>query len=471
MLALIFFIQHGESQLRRVQKSGVLVAVTRATPLAHFTQQRDPDHFERRLTALFARHLGVKSRMTYATSVSELLSDLNFDFADIAAAGLTANVERTPPIRYSQPYLTAEEVVVYLSGNDKPTTFQSLENKQIVVPADSSYEATLRAKQSEYPHLTFKTENTDALTLLDQVAKGEIQYTMADSLELAAYQQYSPHLRVGFKAIGEQPIAWGFKPLTYYPGLYTLIEYLKKFDVYVSLLNKIQSRLKKDDSLVNAANRFFDTIEKTGELDWLVDIYYTYLQNFDFVDTDTFHRRVESTLPLYESVFKAAASDTFDWVLLAALAYQESHWNPNARSPTGVRGIMMMTMAAAKEVNLQNRLDPVESIHAGAQYLKNIYDKLPTEITGRDRLWIALAAYNIGPAHITDVRKWVSSAKGDPNRWQDIREWLPKKTQATWYRTSKSGYARGNEAVKYVENIRTYYDILQALMLKKKLEN
>lgn len=459
LIVLIFFIQQGESQLRRIKKSGVLVVITRETPLAHFTHKPDPDHFERRLADMFAGHLGVKSRIDYATSIRELLKTVNTNFADVAAAGLAANVERKPPIRYSKPYMTVEEQVVYLSGGDRPKNFADLENAHIVIPSESSFEKTLALQQEKYPQLTFNTENTDVLNLLEEVANGKIEFTMADSLELAAYQQYSPHLRVGFEAVGEQPIAWGFKPLTYYPGLYTL---LGQFG-----LTEWQNALRKDDSLIDVANQFFDKIQQSGELDWLIDVYFQYLQDFDFIDTDTFHRRVAQTLPLYESTFKAAEREALDWQLLAALAYQESHWNPNAQSPTGVRGIMMMTLAASKEVKLENRLDPVQSIHAGAEYLERIYNKLPPEITGPDRVWIALASYNIGPAHIADVRKWVAAANGDPNRWQDIREWLPKKTQAAWHSKSKYGYARGNEAVKYVENIRTYYDILKGLILKR----
>ncbi len=467
LIVLIFFLQQAESQLRRIKKSGVLVVITRETPLAHFSHKPDPDHFDRRLVELFAQHLGVRTRLDYATSIRELLVTVDRNFADVAAAGLAVNIERDPPIRYSRPYMTVEEQVVYLSGNDRPKDFEDLENAHIVIPVGSSYEKTLTAQQLKYPNLSFEVENTDTLSLLEAVAEGKIEYTMADSLELAEYQQYYPNLRVGFQAVGEQSIGWGFKPLTYYPGLYAMFGHLKKLGIAPAFFDELQMGLRKDDTLVDAANQFFSSIEKSGELDWLIDVYFKYLQDFDFIDTDTFHRRVANTLPLYESTFKAAEREALNWQLLAALAYQESHWNPDAVSPTGVRGIMMMTLAAAKEVKLENRLDPVQSIHAGAEYLERIYNNLPPEITGPDRIWIALASYNIGPAHITDVRKWVAEAKGDPNRWQDIREWLPKKTQATWHRTSKYGYARGNEAVKYVENIRTYYDILQGLMLKR----
>lgn len=467
LVSLIFFIQQGESQLKRIKKSGVLVVITRETPLAHFSHKPDPDHFERRLADLFARHLGVKTRVNYASTVQELLVTLDDDFADVAAAGLAAGVARTPAIRYSQPYMTVEEQVVYLSGNDKPKSWADLKNAHIVVPMGSSFEAKLKEEQAKHPELTFEVRDTDTLTLLDEVANKQVEYTMADSMELAEYQQYYPLLRVGFEAIGEQQIAWGFKPLTHYPGIYTLLETAKKLGIGVKILTTLQDKLKKDDTLISEANKFFASIEKTGELDWLVDVYYSYLQDFDFVDTNTFHRRVENILPLYESTFKAAANDVLNWQILAALAYQESHWNPDAQSPTGVRGMMMMTKAAAKEVRLHNRLDPVQSIHAGKEYLWRIYEKLPPEIIGADRLWIAMASYNIGPAHIADVRKWVAQANGDPNRWQDIREWLPKKTQAAWHRQSKYGYARGNEAVKYVENIRAYYEILQGLVLKR----
>src|SRR5690606_15594009 len=114
---------------------------------------------------------------------------------------------------------------------------------------------------------------------------------------------------------------------------------------------------------------------------------------------------------------EAARRENFDWKLLAAVAYQESHWKPDATSPTGVRGMMMLTNATAEEMNISNRLDPAESIEGGARYLRSIEQRLPEEITGNDRLYMTLAAYNVGLGHLYDARKIVSTLGRDPDRW------------------------------------------------------
>mgnify|MGYP002624872028 FL=1 len=179
------------------------------------------------------------------------------------------------------------------------------------------------------------------------------------------------------------------------------------------------------------------------------------------MDTRRFIRRINTVLPKYKDQFKAAARKyDLDWMLLAAQAYQESHWRTNARSPTGVRGIMMLTMNTARELNVKSRLDPVQSIHGGARYFKQLHDRIPEEVQEPDRTWFALAAYNVGMGHIYDARALAQRLGNDPNTWVGLSEVLPLLSQKKYYRTLKHGYARGREPVIYVQRIRDYHDIL-----------
>jgi len=152
-----------------------------------------------------------------------------------------------------------------------------------------------------------------------------------------------------------------------------------------------------------------------------------------------------------------------DWRLLAAVGYQESHWNPKAVSPTGVRGMMMLTRATAKQLGVKKRTDPQESIFGGAKYLDNLHGRLPERIQEPDRTWMALAAYNVGFNHLKDARQIVEWQGGNPDLWIDISKALPLLAQRQWYSRVPFGYARGWEPVLYVNNIRAYYDILQWL--------
>jgi membrane-bound lytic murein transglycosylase F len=149
-----------------------------------------------------------------------------------------------------------------------------------------------------------------------------------------------------------------------------------------------------------------------------------------------------------------------DWRLLAAIGYQESYWNPQAVSPTGVRGLMMLTQPTAKHLGVSNRVDPGQSIDGGSHYIRTLIDKMPSPIKEPDRTWMALAAYNVGINHLEDARMITRRRGRDPNRWKDVKESLPLLSRRTWFKKTKHGYARGIEPVRFVTRIRAYYDVL-----------
>jgi len=172
-------------------------------------------------------------------------------------------------------------------------------------------------------------------------------------------------------------------------------------------------------------------------------------------------RHVKTKLPRYQVQFiRAAEKYDMDWRLLAAIGYQESHWKPGAISPTGVRGIMMLTQITAEQLKVTNRLDPGQSIEGGAKYFRYILNRIPERIDKPDRTWMALAAYNVGFYHLEDARILTSEAGGDPDKWIDVKKHLPLLSRKKWYKKTKYGFARGYEAVKYLENIRIYHDLL-----------
>jgi membrane-bound lytic murein transglycosylase F len=156
-----------------------------------------------------------------------------------------------------------------------------------------------------------------------------------------------------------------------------------------------------------------------------------------------------------------------DWHLLAAVAYQESHWNPKAKSPTGVRGLMMLTLSTAKEMNVENRLDAAQSLKGGAAYLLKLKARLPQRILDPDRTLFALAAYNVGFGHLEDARVLTVRAGKNPDHWEDVRAHLPLLSKKEFYSTVKYGYARGGEPVLYVDNIQYYKTYLQLYSLSR----
>jgi len=216
--------------------------------------------------------------------------------------------------------------------------------------------------------------------------------------------------------------------------------------------------------ILDAAGPFFEKIRKDGTLKRLVDRYYGHAMRFTAIDSETLLERIGSQLPKLRPHFEEAeAVSGVDWRLLAALGYQESHWDAAATSPTGVRGLMMLTDETADRLQIKNRLDARESIMGGARYLALTRESLVPRIPEPDRTWLALAAYNMGVGHLEDARVLAQRANLDPDRWQDVRQVLPRLSEPDWFVNLKHGYARGFEAQQLVDNVRNYYDILVRL--------
>jgi membrane-bound lytic murein transglycosylase F len=135
-------------------------------------------------------------------------------------------------------------------------------------------------------------------------------------------------------------------------------------------------------------------------------------------------------------------------------------WKPRAKSPTGVRGIMMLTQPTAKQVGVKNRLKPEQNIRGGAIYLRKLIKRVPKSVQYPDNVWFAMASYNVGWGHVNDARKITEQQGGDPSRWADVKKRLPLLVKKRYYRKTRYGYARGDVAVQYVDNIRRYYDAL-----------
>ncbi len=435
LLSLLFILllgacSSGKNELERVKNNGKLVVLTRNSGTTYYEGPYGPTGLEYDLAKGFADELGVELKMVVASNVGEVLEQLLDLDADFAAAGLTATRKRQVWARFTPPYQQITQQLVYRIGGNRPTSLKEISGT-LEITSRSSHEEELRKLKYQYPDLTWQV-NSDAESeeLLTMVWEKELDYTIADSNEIAINQRYYPELRVAFNITDPEPLAWAFPRM-------------------------------KDDSLYLAASDYITRMKESGALAQLIDRYYGHLNSFDYVDTITYQRHIESLLPEYRKLFEYAAEEfQLDWRLLAATAYQESHWNPNAVSPTGVRGLMMLTKNTARELGVEKRTDPVQSIRGGALYLNQMLTKLPLRIQEPDRSWLALAAYNIGYGHLEDARIITEKRGGNPDNWKDVKENLPLLRKRKWYRKTRHGYARGHEAVRYVENIRRYFDLL-----------
>jgi membrane-bound lytic murein transglycosylase F len=422
----------GARSLDDIKESGKLVVVTRNAPTTYyFDRHGSPAGLEYEMAVSFAAYLGVEPEFRVIHTISGILDSVAAGHGDIGAAGLTYTLARSENFLIGPVYQTVKQLVVGRRGGKRPKSADDLAGVRLRVVAGSSYNERLEALRLEHPDLAWETDDSlDTEQLLDMVWRKELDCTVSDDNIFQINRRYYPELVATMAITDPEPLAWFLHP--------------------------------DSDDLRKAIHEWFEGFAARGELDLLQEKYYGYVEIFDYVDTRKFVRRIDSTLPTYRPLFEEAANhQDHSWTLLAAQSYQESHWRPHAKSPTGVKGIMMLTLPAAKDLGVTNRLDPEQSIDGGSRYLRQMIDRLPAEIEEPDRTWIALASYNVGMAHMYDARGLARQLGKDPNLWIDMREVLPLLAQKQYYKTLKHGYARGSEPVLYVSRVRNYEDILK----------
>ncbi len=420
------------STLERVKEDGVLRVITRNSPATYFQDRNGETGFEYELVKRFADDLGVKLQIETADNLDQLFDQLGKPSGPVlAAAGLVSSERRTTQAKFSHPYLEVTPQVIYRNGRSRPTNAQGLVGKKIMVLKGSSHADQLAELKKQNPGLEYaESDAVEVVDLLRMVDEGQIDLTLVDSNELAMNQVYFPNVRVAFDLGDSRDQRWAVAA-------------------------------GDDNSLLNEVNEFLDKAQKNGTLQRLKDRYYGHVDVLGYVGAYTFAQHLQQRLPKYEKHFKSYAKvEQVDWRLLAAIGYQESMWQPEVTSKTGVRGLMMLTQRTAQAMGVSNRLDPKQSIQGGAKYFMKIKEELDDSIKEPDRTWFALAAYNVGSGHLEDARTLAKREKLDPNKWLDVKKMLPRLSQKQWYSKTKYGYARGGEPVHFVANIRRYYDIL-----------
>ncbi|MEJ2415967.1 MAG: membrane-bound lytic murein transglycosylase MltF [Exilibacterium sp.] len=430
-LSLALSASRAPTDLENVMQQGTLKILSRNGPTTYYEGPDGLTGFEYTLAKTFANELGVKLEIHDEENLATLLDSVGTARGYLGASGLTITAKRRQDVRFTTPYLEVTQQVLYRAGETKPSGIQDLIGKDLMIIANSSHSERLRELQKRYPELRWRERNgLEMLDLVEMVHNGTIQYTIVDSNAYAINHRIYPRARVAFEFQGTQSLAWAFPR-------------------------------QRDTSLYEAAQRFFQRINTDGTLEEIRDRFYGHVDKVDYSGAMVFARRIKTRLPKWEEDLKTAANRfELDWRLLAAISYQESHWNAKAISSTGVRGLMMLTRATASDMGISNRIDPAQSIYGGAKYFKKIFARMPTDIQGPDRTWLALAAYNVGYGHLEDARVLTEKMGGDPDKWSEVKEHLPKLAQSKYYRTTKHGYARGWEPVVYVQHIRNFYNIL-----------
>ena len=406
-----------------------LIVLTTQGPLT-YTQDESgvASGLEHDLAEAFAHELGVGIQFI-TVSPDEIENGLASGKGHLAIGWLPKPLDEAQ--KSTAPIMQSRDIIIQHEASLPLDELKELKGRTVHALAGSRQLATLKKLQTNIPDLkVVEVAGSDIYTLLEGLDNQKIELAAIDSSLTDIATQFIPSLQPSLELSPDQAMVW----------------WLGK--------NPNAELLARTSSFVEAA-------QHDGTLARLEDRYFGHVRRLKQADIVKFLERIGSVLPKFRSHFLTAQNISgIDWRLIAAVAYHESQWDPNATSPTGVRGIMMLTEETADRLDVSNRLDARESILAGARYINMLRNQQADNVTEPDRTWLALAAYNIGPGNFNAACTLARLLNANPSVWYEMKRVLPLLAQPKYYQRIKSGRARGGEAVILVENIRSYYDIL-----------
>jgi membrane-bound lytic murein transglycosylase F len=423
------------------EESRELIVLVRQGPTTWFAGPHgELSGFEHDLLARFAREQGLQLRALIAAGAADFLDQIAAGRAHVGAGGLfqaASPFEEAVPtddaaskVLWTTGYFAVEPVLIYNRDGFKPKEFADLAGATVAYPVGTGLRAQLAATRLAHYEVDWRAldlPSSDAL--IAQVSEGVIDYALVPSSDAAIARNVYLDFDVAFTAGPKREIAWAVAPA--------------------------HKRIR------DALDAFLARLRADGTLARYVERYFAPRGRVERIDAGVMHERIRTVLPQFRADFEdAQLASGIEWRLLAAVAYQESQWDPFATSETGVRGFMQLTEETARRFRVADRLDARESTHAAARYLRQLKTRLPARIAEPDRTWLALAAFNIGVGHLEDARILAQKQRLDPDLWSDVKKTLPLLARPEHYETAKYGYARGGMPVVFVDRVRAYYDIL-----------
>ncbi len=416
--------------LEQILDQGKITLITQNNAHCYYLYKGREMGFEYDLARVFADYLGVSLDVVIAETWEDMTPLLRDNPGSFIASSMVITPEREKEVLFSRNYLAIRQHIIVHRDNANIQSVEDLQGKTVHIKKGKAHEEQLnRIKRRGIDFDTILHDFTTDEELIRMVSEKEIDITIADSTIAMLNRRYYPRIVIG------EPISESF---------------------YIGWAVN-----RKAVNLLERIDRFLSAVKRDGTLEDIFDRYYGDIESFDYFDIRVFHDRIKSRLPGYVGVIKKYAQIYgFDWRLIAAQMYQESHFNPRARSHAGAHGLMQLTRPTAQSLGVKNIYDPEQNIEGGVKHLKSLYD-MYDQAPEEDRMAIALAAYNVGQGHVADARNLAASLGDDPNRWRSVSEALLKLSQKEFHRNTLYGYCRGREPVQYVQRIDLYYDILK----------
>ncbi len=438
-----------------IKQQNKLIVLTRSAPSTYVETDQGAKGFEYDLTQRLAEALNVEVEYKVYDTEQALLSAVANGEGHIAAAGLTRTEQREEEYNFGPTYQTIRQQVVCRKDAFLPKNVNELQKVNLLIVAGSSYEERLEDLKTRFPGLNWDvSEELATEQILQKISEGYSDCTIADSNIVTINQRYYPKLQVAFSLNKDQELAWVLP--------------------------------QPDEKLENFVDNWFVGLTENAELDTINERYYGSLKQikqakqiekpeFQSLEKHSssiasvgFKALVDSRLTNYREHFETVANKyNLPWELLAAQAYQESGWNPKAVSPSGVKGMMMLTKETAKVLNVADRTNPQQSIEGAARYMNNLLTQLSPDIPKSERHFFALAAYNVGIGHLHDARELAKKMGKNPNLWHDLKEVFPLLSERKYSRSSKFG-SISNAVVSYVDRVLTYRNAIEKLITGKR---
>jgi membrane-bound lytic murein transglycosylase F len=415
--------------LEEIVKSGYIRVLTRNNDTSFFIYRGHRMGFDYELGKRLAQHLGIRVDMIITGGWSEMVPSLLKGEGDVIAAELTVTPERQKEVLFAEPWGKTREVVVWKDGAPPVRKLEDLAGKEVHVRKRSTYADSLaKLNETLKPPAIIKyvPEEWETDTILQNVSKGAILYTIADSVLADIHTAYFDNLNIGPAISDERDLAWAVRP----------------GDIRLKLqIDQVMRELRRKPDFNMLRKKYFEA-DRT----------------FRKERKDKFYASETGTLSPYDPIVRRyAETHDFDWRLVAAQIYQESHFEPQRKSWVGAMGLFQIMPATAKGLGITDPTDPEQSIRGGLKYMQQLADHYGDVADPIERYRFALAAYNSGFGHVDDARRLARGDHKDAAKWREVAAYLLKLADRKYAAKARFGYCRGSEPVEYVRHIDERY--------------
>ena len=438
------------SKLKDVVESGTLRVVTDFNSISYFIYRGQPMGYQYEMLQELANYLGVKLQVVVNNNLQEKFNMLNQNKVDLIAVNLTVTKERKEQVEFTVPHIQTRQVLI----QRKPANWKKMSSKAVgdsllhyplelggktvFVQRNSSYVQRLKNLSDEIGDSIGIVQVDEGVEdLIEDVAQGKIKYTVADENIAQVDQLYYDNIDISVPVSFRQNLAWAVA--------------------------------KGSDDLKLAIDNWLTEFKKTRRYAIIYRKYYQNERAAQILDSDYFTYNSGKISP-YDALIKEYSSQIgWDWRLVASLIYQESRFNPQAKSWAGAYGLMQLMPSTGQRFGVTPTASPKQQIRAGVMFLQWLNDQFSDIPDSIERIKFVLASYNIGLGHILDARALAAKNGKDPDVWDDnVDQFLMNKSNPQYYTDPvvKYGYCRGKETYRYVADIIERYQHYKNLITR-----